>query len=79
MAFFGAAPIGSLFAGAVADHFGAPAAIFAGGVACLVASLAFFRVLPDVRRAARPIYIKLGILPESAASVPPPLTAPPDG
>jgi MFS family permease len=79
MAFFGTAPMGSLFAGAVADRFGAATAILAGGVACVVGALAFFRVLPAVRAATRPIYVKLGILPESAGSIPSELTAPPDG
>ena len=79
MAFFGTAPIGSLFAGLVASRFGAPATILVGGVACVAGALAFFRTLPAIRAAARPIYVKLGILPETAGRIPVQLTAPPDG
>ena len=79
MAFFGAAPMGSLFAGLVASRYGAATAIFIGGVACVGGAIAFFRALPAVRAATRPIYVKLGILPETAGSVPSELTAPPDG
>jgi len=79
MAFFGTAPIGSLFAGVVASRFGAPAAILAGGIACVAGAIAFFKALPAVRAATRPIYVRLGILPDSAGSVPSELTAPPDG
>jgi MFS family permease len=77
MAFFGTAPIGSLFAGVVASRFGAPTAILVGGLACVVGAIAFFRVLPAVRAATRPIYVRLGILPDTAASVVP--SEPPDG
>jgi MFS family permease len=79
MAFFGMTPIGSLLAGLVAERYGSATAIAAGGVACVGGAIAFFRALPAVRRAARPIYVKLGILPENAGSIPPPLTVPPDG
>jgi MFS family permease len=79
MAFFGTTPFGSLLAGAVADRFGAPAAILTGGVACVLGALAFFRALPALRRATRPIYVRLGILPDSAGEVPSHLTGPPEG
>jgi MFS family permease len=79
MAFFGMTPIGSLLAGVVADRYGAATAIGAGGVACIAGAAAFMRALPAVRQAARPIYVKLGILPENVGSIPPPLTVPPDG
>jgi len=79
MAFFGTAPIGSLLAGVAATHFGTTATILVGGIACLLGAIAFFRVLPAVRAATRPIYVKLGILPDSAGLVPAELIAPPDG
>jgi MFS family permease len=79
MAFFGTAPVGSLFAGAVASRFGAPTAILIGGVVCIAGALAFFRALPAVRAATRPIYVRLGILPDSAGSIPAELTVPLDG
>jgi MFS family permease len=70
MAFFGTAPFGSLLSGVLADRFGAPFAILVGGVACLLGAIAYFRSLPAVRAATRPIYVKLGILPDVAASAP---------
>jgi hypothetical protein len=79
MAFFGTAPIGSLVAGAVASRFGAAFAILIGGVACIAGALVFFRALPAVRAATRPIYVRLGILPDTAGSVPTELPAPLDG
>jgi MFS family permease len=79
MAFFGTAPIGSLFAGVVASRFGAALAILVGGIACVAGAVAFFRALPAVRVATRPIYVKLGILPDTAGTLPAELTAPPDG
>ncbi len=78
MAFFGTTPFGSLLAGAVADRFGAPAAILIGGVACVLGALAFFRTLPALRRATRPIYVRLGILPDNAGEVHSQITGPPE-
>jgi MFS family permease len=80
MAFFGTAPLGSLFAGSLASRIGAPNTILAGGVACLASAAVFHRHLPALRRAARPVYERLGILPEiarglDAASQ---ITAPPE-
>lgn len=63
LSFLGTAPFGSLFAGAVADRWGAPFALRLGGVCCLLGALWFTRQLPAVRGAIRPIYLKLGILP----------------
>lgn len=69
MAFTGTAPIGSLVLGAAAASIGAPAAIAAGGTACVIAALVFGRSLPVMRRLVRPIYARLGILPELARGV----------
>jgi MFS family permease len=66
MAFFGSAPLGSLFAGALASRIGAPDTILCGGIVCLVGSALFLRNLPALGRAVRPIYRRLGILPEIA-------------
>lgn len=63
LSFLGTAPFGSLFAGAVADRWGAPFALRVGGVCCLAGALWFVRQLPAVRGAIRPIYVKMGILP----------------
>jgi MFS family permease len=66
MAFFGMAPFGSLAAGALAERFGAPATVLGCGVATLIGSALFARKLPELRRVVRPIYQRLGILPEIA-------------
>jgi MFS family permease len=65
MAFFGTLPFGSLFAGLMADAVGAPRTILIGGVCCILGAAVFFRALPGLRVAARPVYIRLGILSES--------------
>lgn len=66
MAFFGTLPLGSLLAGALADRVGTPTTILFGGGACALGALGFVRHLPTLRRAVRPIYVRLGILPEMA-------------
>jgi MFS family permease len=48
MAFFGAAPFGSLMAGALAHRIGAPHAVFITGVFCVAGSLWFTFHLPKV-------------------------------
>jgi MFS family permease len=66
MAYFGTAPFGSLVAGALASRIGAQRTILLGGVVCALGAALFFRALPELRRAVRPIYARLGILPEIA-------------
>jgi MFS family permease len=63
MAFFGMMPFGSLAAGWLGARIGAPMTVLAGGVATLLAVALFVRRLPALRRQARPIYERLGILP----------------
>jgi MFS family permease len=62
MAFLGTAPLGSLFAGFLADHIGPMNTITLGGVACLVAAGIFATRLPILRAHVRPIYVERGIL-----------------
>jgi MFS family permease len=69
MAFMGTAPFGSLFAGAVAHRIGAPATLALGGAGCLLAAAWFARLLPELRQSVRPIYVRMGILPEMAAGI----------
>jgi MFS family permease len=66
MAFFGMVPFGSLLAGWLANHVGAPVTISCGGLLTALGGLAFWRALPALRRSIRPIYVRLGILPEVA-------------
>lgn len=81
MAFVGSAPLGSLLAGALAERYGAPAALAAGGVVCIVAAGVFCARLPALRRLVRPIYVRLGIIPEIATGLQSAsqLTRPPQG
>ncbi len=64
MAFLGTAPIGSLFAGTLAEHIGEPATVIIGGVACIAGGLWFRSRLGRLRELVRPIYVKRGILAE---------------
>jgi MFS family permease len=65
MAFFGAAPFGSLFAGALAHRIGAPHTVFVTGAFCIAGSLWFTLELPKVNAVIRPIYGQMGLLPAS--------------
>jgi MFS family permease len=69
MAFMGTTPFGSLLAGSVAEKIGAPYTLFFGGVGCVLGALWFAKTLPDLRRDVRPIYVKIGILPEMAEGI----------
>jgi MFS family permease len=63
MAFFGAAPFGSLLAGALAHRIGAPHTVMVTGAFCIAGSLWFTLKLPKVRAVMRPIYQEMGLLP----------------
>jgi len=63
MAFFGAAPFGSLLAGALADRMGAPHTVVIAGAFCIAGSLWFTFELPKIRAIMRPIYQEMGLLP----------------
>src|ERR1043166_10000076 len=69
MAFMGTAPFGSLLAGSVADRIGAPHTLLFGGAGCILGALWFALSLPALRRDVRPIYVRIGILPEMAPAV----------
>ncbi len=60
MAIFGTVPFGSLLSGALAHRIGAQSTLLAGGVVSVLSAAAFFRELPELRRAVRPIYVRLG-------------------
>jgi MFS family permease len=69
MAFMGMTPFGSLFGGAIAARFGAPRALAISGIICVAAAAIYFFFLPSIRRALRPIYIELGILPQMTQAI----------
>ncbi|MBC8171287.1 MAG: MFS transporter, partial [Anaerolineae bacterium] len=57
MVFIGMAPLGALLAGALANAWGAPAAVASGGALTCVATLIFWRQLPTMRTEARQLII----------------------
>jgi MFS family permease len=65
MAFFGAAPFGSLLAGMLAHRVGAPHTVMVTGGFCIAGSLWFTLDPPKVRVIMRPIYQEMGLLPAS--------------
>jgi MFS family permease len=66
MCFLGTAPFGSLLAGSLSARIGAPHTVLASGLCCAVAAMWFSRELPSIRAVVRPIYVRMGILPEMA-------------
>jgi MFS family permease len=62
MAFQGVAPFGSLLGGWLAGAIGSRSVVLGSGVVVLVGGLAFATQLPRLRRHARPVYARLGIL-----------------
>jgi MFS family permease len=69
MAFMGGTPLGSLFAGTLASSIGAPHTLLIGGTTCLMGSVFFAHKLPALRKIVRPIYVKMGIIPEIASGI----------
>ncbi len=69
MAFVGMAPFGSLFAGAMAHAVGAPRTVIVSGVACILGALWFWSRLAAIRTEMRPIYERLGIVPQSSLAI----------
>ncbi|MGD0307022.1 MAG: MFS transporter [Candidatus Acidiferrales bacterium] len=63
MAFFGAAPLGSLLAGTIAHHIGAAYTVMLTGACCVVGSLWFTFELPRLRAQMQPVYREKGFLP----------------
>lgn len=66
MAFLGTAPFGSLLAGWLSTRIGAPHTVLLSGVLCIATAAWFARELPAIRVLVRPIYIRMGIVPEVA-------------
>ncbi len=69
MAFMGTMPFGSLLAGVLADSIGAPNTLIIGGIACILGAIVFATRLPGLREMMRPIYVRLGIIPEVASGI----------
>ena len=62
-------PFGSLIAGTAAANIGAPLTVILSGVLCMIAAGLFAKELPRLRKIIRPIYTRLGILPEVATGL----------
>ena len=68
MMFLGMSPLGSLLAGTMADHIGAPITVALGGVASLAGGVVFARMWPALRGSARELVAAQGMI----VSTPPP-------
>jgi MFS family permease len=68
-AVMGTTPFGSLLAGVVAAKIGAPFTLLISGICCIAGALWFARTLPALRHEVRPIYVKMGILPQVASGL----------
>jgi MFS family permease len=64
MAIMGTSPFGSLISGSLAKAIGTPFTILIGGVVCIAGALYFYVKLPELKAHARPVYVKLGVIPE---------------
>lgn len=62
LAFFGTAPFGSLMAGALARHIGAPHTVIFTGACSVVGAIWFSFELPKVNAVIQPIYEKMGLI-----------------
>ena len=69
MAFLGTAPFGSFLAGSMASVLGAPNTLIIGGIFCVLGAIIFARKLPELSKLVRPIYVRLGIIPEVAKGI----------
>jgi MFS family permease len=69
MAFMGMTPLGSLCAGFMAKLIGVQETLLLGSTACLGGAVLFTRQLPYIRESVRPIYVRMGIIPEVASGM----------
>jgi len=63
VAFVGMAPFGSLLAGTLASAIGAQRTVILSGAFCIAGGIWFFKRMPELKKAMRPIYEQLGIIP----------------
>ena len=69
MAIMGTAPFGSLLAGSLAKLIGTPLTMLIGGLSCITGSFFFYRKLPELKRIVRPVYVKMGLIPEVISGI----------
>ncbi|MCF7935877.1 MAG: MFS transporter, partial [Synergistales bacterium] len=66
MSLLGVAPLGSLHAGWLASHIGAPAVLALGGSACVLVGLVLRRKLPSLKTYCDTIYRQKGLIGDDA-------------
>jgi MFS family permease len=69
MSFMGMAPFGSLLSGSLASSIDAPTTLILGGIAVIIGAMLFARQLPSLRKEIRPIYMRLGIIPQVSTGI----------
>lgn len=69
MAIMGTAPFGSLLAGFLARIAGTSQTIVIGGLSCLLGAFFFLKKLPELKNRVRPVYVRMGIIPEVAEGI----------
>jgi len=69
LAIMGTAPFGSLLAGSLAKIIGTPYTILIGGISCIVGAFFFYKKLPELKRIVRPVYVRMGIIPEVVTGI----------
>jgi len=69
IAIMGTAPFGSLLAGSLAKIIGTPFTILIGGISCIIGAFFFYKKLPELKRIVRPVYIRMGLIPEVVTGI----------
>lgn len=69
MAIMGTAPFGSLIAGSLAKAIGTPLTMLTGGLTCIIGAFVFYRKLPELKRIVRPVYVRMGLIPEVISGI----------
>jgi MFS family permease len=69
IAIMGTAPFGSLLAGSLAKIIGTPFTILIGGISCIIGAFFFYKKLPELKRIVRPVYVRMGLIPEVVTGI----------
>lgn len=69
MTFTGITPIGSMVLGSIEEFTGLPVIILLSGIFCIAGAVLFEHYRPVVRKHARPIYVRKGIIKEIAIGI----------
>lgn len=69
MTFTGVTPIGSMLLGGIEKYTGLPVVILLSGFFCIAGAILFEHYRPIVRKHARPVYVRKGIIKEIAIGI----------